>query len=145
MVSGADVLMSNRYFHIPTKTELFMATPALIKTGLIHLIYDSNNPDHAMIDESNPFFSPLPDGQQLTFDINGIPNGLEPIPAPVYTAQEQALIDLQAAGVTAAVLTVARYLDSEGDGVALTAVQSLITGIAINNSLTDLEVAALIQ
>ena len=67
--------MADRYYKISTKTMLFDndRVPA-------HLIYDSGNPDHVAIDESNPYFSAIPAGQQLTYDGSGVPDGLEARP-----------------------------------------------------------------
>ena len=67
--------MADRYYNNSTNTEIFDndRVPA-------HLIYDVGNPDHVAIDESNPYFSAIPAGQQLTYDGAGVPDGLEDRP-----------------------------------------------------------------
>ena len=132
--------MADRHFQISTKTELLLAGPGIPA----HLEYDSGNPDHAAIDESNPFFSALPAGQQLTFDGGGLPDGLEAIPAPVFTVDEQAAIDLQAADVTISTIAQARYLDTRGDGTLLATIDAAVDVIVISSGLTLAQVSALI-
>ena len=129
--------MADRYFKISTKTELLLTGPA-------HLIYNGGNSDHAAIDESNAFFSALPAGQQLTFDGGGLPDGLEAIPPFVPTTEQQAAIDLQAAGVTIQTISQARYLDTRGDSSLLDAIDTAVDLIVISSGLDLEDITALI-
>ena len=131
--------MPDRYFDKSTKTELFEnpLVPAQLQ-------YNAMNSDHAALPDTNPFFSELPAGQQVTYDIDGLPDGLEPIPAPVYSAFNQARIDLFNAGVTPRTVANARYLDGRGDSSELAAIDASIDAIVISSSLTLSQVVALI-
>ena len=64
------------------------------------------------LDDSNPFFSPLPDGQQLTYDGSDIPDGTEAIPVIPPTSEEQAIEELKNRGITRDVINESTYLNA---------------------------------
>ena len=114
----------SKYFNRVTKTEA------------IEGIHSISPPDVVELDESNPFFSPLPAGQQLTYDGGGIPDGLEAIPPFVPTTEQQAVIDLNAAGVTVNTVEAALYLDHRGNSAPITAIDASIDAVVISSGLT---------
>jgi len=114
----------SRYYNKVTKTEA------------IEGIHDLNPPAVVVLPLSNVFWDPLPAGMQLTYDIDLIPNGLEPIPAIVYTAEEQARIDLDAANVTAHKLSAAIYADNRGNPARLAAIDVDVDAIVLANGLS---------
>ena len=42
--------------------------------GPLHLRYDANNPNHIILDDTNPYFHPIPHGCYITLDENNVPN-----------------------------------------------------------------------
>ena len=119
-------------------SELFLAgVPA-------QLIYNVANPFHVELDEANVFWQPRPAGQQLTYDGGGVPDGLEPMPAPIYTAEQQARIDLRAAGVTTVSAVAAMYMFHRGDNAPIVVVNDAIDAVVISSGLTLAAVSALV-
>ena len=121
--------MATKYYDTVRRVELFLTGPA-------SRLYSAMDPDHIELDSSNIYFQPLPAGQQLTYDGSGIPNGTEAKPAKIYTAEEQARIDLHAGGVDLTKIIQALYLDSRGDATGLTAVGAVVDAVVISSGLT---------
>jgi hypothetical protein len=117
-----------RYYDRVTKTERF--AEAL--------------PDIKELPPENVFWSALPPGMQLTYDGSNFPNGLEAIPAPIYTAEEQARIDLRAAGITNDTLALAYYKNHRGDPTLLATVDGVIDAVVISSGLTLAQVSELV-
>jgi hypothetical protein len=117
-----------RYYDRVTKTERF--AEAL--------------PDIKELPPENVFWSALPPGMQLTYDGSNFPNGLEAIPAPIYTAEEQARIDLQAAGVTTNAIVAAMYMFHRGDSALVVLANNAIDAVVISSGLTLAQVSELV-
>ena len=132
LAHGTQQDTNMRYFNKVTNTE---AIEGLHSIAL---------PDVVELDDSNPFFSSLPEGQQLTYDGGGIPNGLEAIPPFVPTTEQQAVIDLNAAGVTVNTVEAALYLDHRGNSAPITAIDASIDAVVISSGLTLSTVSNLI-
>ena len=124
--------MTDRYYNKVTRTE---ALPGL---------HPIDPPDVVVLPPGNPFWSPLPAGMQLTYDGANLPNGYEPIPPPVYTVEEQAKIDLQAAGVNIQSVTAAQYADGRGNPAPLTAIDAAVDAVVISSGLTLAQVSELV-
>ena len=113
-----------RYFNTVTRTEA------------IEGVHETNVPEVVILPDDNPFWQPLPEGKQITYDYNGVPNGIEDIPPPVYTPIQQAAIDLANAGITTGTMIVALYLAKRGTNGPLSDMNDLIDGIAASNGLS---------
>lgn len=71
--------------------------------------------DVVALDDANPFFSPLPTGQRLVY-INGVPTGLEPIPAiSLADAKAEKRGEINAAADAAMAPVSSKYPRSEID------------------------------
>ena len=121
-----------RYFNVVNKTEAVEGMHSILP------------PDVLPLPAPNVYFDPLPAGQQFTYDGSGLPNGLEPIPAPVYTAEEQARIDLRAAGVNSQSVTVAQYANDRGIPAPLVAIDAAVDAVVISSGLTLTQVSELV-
>jgi hypothetical protein len=106
--------------------------------------FSEDLPDVKELPPGNPFWSALPPGMRLTYDGNNWPDGLEPIPPPVYTAEEQARIDLRAAGITNDTLALAYYKNHRGDPTLLATVDGVIDAVVISSGLTLAQVSELV-
>jgi hypothetical protein len=64
-----------RYYNKANGTEIFdnNRVPP-------HLRYDAGNPDHLALPDENPFFSPLPEGYEIEYDVDNVPIALVAIP-----------------------------------------------------------------
>ena len=102
-----------------------------------------NLPDVKELPPGNPFWSPLPAGQQLTYNGQNFPNGLEIIPPPIYTAEEQARIDLRAAGVTVRSITAANYMLSRGDNTLSLLINAAVDAVVVSSGLSLIQVSEL--
>ena len=117
--------MADRYYNKVNGTE---AIPGF---------HSIDPPDVVILAPANPFWSPLPAGQQLTYT-DDIPDGLEPIPAPDP-------LTLPAAVIAAKVLTVQAELSAyttieSTDGVFTFSLTLLkIAYVLASGSLCDLE------
>jgi hypothetical protein len=124
--------MVNRYYNKVTGTE---AIPGVHSIDL---------PDVVILAPSNPYWSALPPGQQLTYTAD-LPDGLEAIPAPVYTAAQQAAIDLRAAGVNVNTVTNALYANSRGITTPLATLDSAVDAVVLSSGLTLAQVSVLLM
>ena len=131
--------MTDRYYNRENEpgSELFLAPT------LPHLLYNEFNSNHVAIDDGNVFWSPIPAGQQLTYT-DSIPDGLEAIPAPVYTAEEQAAIDLRAAGVNGTTITAALYAEARGITTPLATLDAAVDAVVLSSGLTLAQVSELV-
>ena len=116
-----------RFFNTVTRTEA------------IEGIHPTNVPEVVILPDDNPFWHPLPSGKRITFDYNGVPNGIEDIPPPVYTPLEQAAVDLRDAGVTVGKLTLALYAAERGHVGPFNNLSDQIDAIAAANNLSVAE------
>ena len=123
--------MVNRYYNKVTKTE---AIPGIHSIDL---------PDVVILAEANLFWSPLPPGMQLTYTL-GIPDGMEAIPAPVFTVEQQAGRDLRAAGVNGTTVTAALYANARGITTPLATLDSAVDAVVLSSGLTLPQVSALV-
>jgi hypothetical protein len=119
-----------RYFNVVTKTEAVAG------------MHSISPPNVLPLPAPNVYFDPLPAGMTLTYDGSGLPNGLTALPGP--TVEEQARIDLHAAGVTISSLLVARYLNDRGDPAPLAAIDAAIDLVVISSGLTLAQVSELV-
>ena len=120
-----------RYFNVVTKNEAIDGLHSILP------------PDVLPMPVPTPYDDPLPAGQQRTYDGAGLVNGTEPRPAPIYTVEEQAGIDLRAAGVTQQSVLAARYMNDRGDPALLTAINAAVDLIVISSGLTLTQVSVL--
>ena len=111
--------MPDRYYNTVTKVEEF-----------------GPGTDIVILPPENPFWSPLPAGQRLTYDGGGVPNGLEPIPAPTLGSPAAVQNELLAAGISYRTVAQAMYLDHLGDSSLLTTLDAAINTVATNQSVT---------
>jgi hypothetical protein len=121
-----------RYFNIVSKNEALEGIHSIDPPGVLPL------------PAPNVYFNPLPAGMMWTYDGAGLPNGVTPIPAPSYTAEEQARIDLRAAGVSVQSVLAARYMNDRGDPTLLAAIDAAIDLVVISSGLTLLAVSGLV-
>ena len=119
-----------RFFNIVTKTEA------------VEGMHSISPPDVLPLPAPNVFFDPLPAGQTWTYDGAGLPNGTTPLPPP--TAEEQAAIDIHAAGITRSTLALAYYQAHRGDPSLLAVVDSVIDAVVISSGLTLTQVTELV-
>ena len=108
-----------RYYHVVNKNEA--RAPG---AGIVEL------------PPENVFWSPLPPGEQLTYDMADLPNGTEPIPVPAPTVAS----DLDDAGIDHLALTKALYKDYLGDSSDIIQIGVDIAAIAMTHSVTEQEV-----
>jgi len=99
--------------------------------------YDPMNPDHVELPPENIFWTSIPDNHELTFDINGIPNGSALRPEPVDSLVRA---DLLSANITISRITVELFKESQALANDLALMDSQIHTIAVNHGLTDVEV-----
>ena len=108
------------------------------KTEAIPLLHDTAAPGVVILEDDNPYWQPLPPGYRLTFDYNGVPNGTEEIPPPVYTPEEQAAIALREEGVTAKSIVIAllHAAQTPPDKTPLDQINGVISQIATDTGLS---------
>ena len=63
-------------------------------------------------------------------------NTADPIPVIIPTTEQQVVIDLNAAGVTARTIEAAIYLDHRGNSAPITAIDASIDAVVISSGLT---------
>ena len=98
-------------------------------------------PNTVELPPSNPFWDPIPAGMMLTYDGSNIPNGYAPLPA--LTAEDQARVDLRAAGVTVSSILHAQYMNDRGDSALLAAIDAAVDAVVISSGLTLSQVSGL--
>ena len=97
-------------------------------------------PDIVVLPPENPFWSQLPDGEELTYDGFGVPNGTQPIP-PFSVGSIEAIQEaLGAAEIHTGKLALALYSHHHGNSTLLNAINAEITAIALAQSVTEQEV-----
>ena len=96
--------------------------------------YDPMNPDHVELLPGNIFWTAIPDNHELTFDINGIPNGSALRPEPVDSLVRA---DLLSANITQGRITVELFKESQALANDLATIYADIQSIAITHGVTD--------
>lgn len=119
--------MPDGYYHVINKTEEF-----------------GPGPDIVVLPPENPFWSPLPDGHELTYDGGGLPNGTAPIAPPSTGTPDAIRIELAAVGITADRIARALYLSHRGDSTLLNALDATIDTIAANQGVNYADVSGVI-
>lgn len=109
-----------RYYHTVDKVEVLFVEPPL-PANVVEL------------PPENVFWLDLPEGQELTFDGGGIPNGTQPVVPDPRSALLDALYD---AGVTKGTITAALYLDGRGTPGPLNAIDAAIDALVISEGVT---------
>ena len=114
--------MPNRFYNTVNKNEEFGPGPNVVE-----------------LPDTNLFFQgELAKGFQFTYDIDGIVDGTEAVPAPPVEIQIRAT--LESAGISVARISLALYSDAKGNGTALAAVDAIFAQVAIDFAVTEQEV-----
>lgn len=115
--------MPDRYYHKILKNEVF--DPVLPDSDIV------------VLPPENVFWTPLPEGEKFTYDIDGLPDGTEPV---VYSLEIQLREAAQVAGLTRARITSALLSDAAGNSVPLSDIAAIVTTLAGDFSVTEQEV-----
>jgi len=111
----------------------------------VHPLLGDTSPPHIVeLPPEHIAWIKMPAGMQFTYDGNNIPDGYEAQPAPIYTAEEQARLDLYAAGISSRTLALAYYKNHRGDPSLLAVVDSVIDAVVISSGLTLTQVTELV-
>lgn len=104
----------------------------VLRTAVPGPAHDPGNPDEIALDPGNVFWTVIPDDHELTFDVDGIPNGTQPIAVPIDYVIRQ---DLMAANITQQRLTIELFKESQSLPNDLATIYTDIQTIAANNSV----------
>ena len=116
--------MTDRYYNTVTGNEEFFPGPNIV-----------------ILPPENVFWSQLPDGHELVYDMAGVPTGTQPIPPPAVGTTTAIRLELAGVGISQKTVTTALYMAHRGDMSLINLLDTALDTVALNQGVTLAAVA----